>query len=346
MTIKILAIESSCDDTSAAIVDENANILSNIILTSIEQNKLYKGIVPEIAARAHLDYIKDVVNEAISQANIDLHDISAIAATCGPGLIGGVLVGASAAKALALALQKPFIAINHLEGHALTARLTNKVEYPYLLLLASGGHCQFIAVMGLGNYHLLGQTLDDSPGEAFDKTAKLLDLDYPGGPIIEKLASLGTITYSLPTPMVGKEGCDMSFSGLKTAIKLIIETNSSSNQKPNICASFQHAVAQTLSNRSKNAIIMFNDLIAKSGFLPKKMAFVFAGGVAANKYLRNCLTEIAISHSMEFIAPPINLCTDNAAMIAWAAMERFKLNLFSNLNFCPKARWPIEEVNI
>ena len=346
MTIKILAIESSCDDTSAAIVDENANILSNIILTSIEQNKIYKGIVPEIAARAHLDYIKHVVDEAILKAGVSLQDISAIAATCGPGLIGGVLVGASAAKALALALQKPFIAINHLEGHALTARLTDKVQYPYLLLLASGGHCQFISVMGLGRYQLLGQTLDDSPGEAFDKTAKLLNLDYPGGPIIEKLAHLGSCNFNLPIPMFGKEGCDMSFSGLKTAIKLIIEANDKEKEIHNICASFQYAIAKALKSRSENAILLFKDIIAKEGLQDKKLAFVFAGGVAANKYLRNELTNVAMDYEMDFVAPPINLCTDNAAMIAWAAMERFQQNLVSDLNFCPKARWPIEEVNI
>jgi N6-L-threonylcarbamoyladenine synthase len=343
--IKILGIESSCDDTSAAIVDSDNNILSNVLLSSIEQNSLYKGIVPEIAARAHLDYIKHVIDVALNDAKLTLEELDAIAVTSGPGLIGGVIVGTMTAKAIAASLHKPLIAINHLEGHALTVRLTNKTQYPYLLLLASGGHCQFIAVMGLGVYKMLGETLDDSAGEAFDKTAKLLNLEYPGGPIIEKLAQNGNNIYSLPVVMAKKEGCDLSFSGLKTAVRLLIQSQGAiDDQKTaDICASFQHAVGQTLKVRSQNAIKTFKLLLASEGINFQNASFVFAGGVAANQYLRAILVELANSNGMPFVAPPVNLCTDNAAMIAWVGVERFQMGLFSELTICPRARWSLAD---
>ncbi|MBY0280643.1 MAG: tRNA (adenosine(37)-N6)-threonylcarbamoyltransferase complex transferase subunit TsaD [Alphaproteobacteria bacterium] len=337
--MKILGIETSCDETAAAVVQDEINldkrILSNIIHSQITEHEPYGGVVPEIAARAHLFYLENIINRALNEAKTTLNDIDAIAVTAGPGLIGGVLVGVMTAKAMAMGLQKPFIAVNHLEAHALTPRLSHNIEFPYLLLLASGGHCQFLEVLGVGKYRLLGSTIDDAAGEAFDKVAKLMNLDYPGGPAMERAAAKGDINrFPLPRPLKGRDGCDLSFAGLKTAARLVIEKHLhlSSQDIADMSASFQHAVAECLSERMQNAIKMTN--------LPIKH-FVVSGGVAANQTIRQHLQNIAIENTLEFIAPPLKLCTDNAAMIAWVGIEKLKLGLTDDLNFAPKPRWPL-----
>jgi N6-L-threonylcarbamoyladenine synthase len=337
--MKILGIETSCDETAAAVVQDEKNlevrILSNIIHSQITEHEPYGGVVPEIAARAHLFYLQDIIKRALNESNTSFDDIDAIAVTAGPGLIGGILVGVMAAKALAMGLQKPFIAVNHLEAHALTPRLSHDIEFPYLLLLASGGHCQFLEVLGVGNYRLLGVTIDDAAGEAFDKVAKLMDLDYPGGPAMERNAVGGDIhRFPLPRPLKGREGCDLSFAGLKTAARLIIEKHQPllPQDKADMSASFQHSVAECLATRMQNAIQMTK--------LPIKH-FVVSGGVAANQTIRRHLQNVAIENTLEFIAPPLKLCTDNAAMIAWVGIEKLKLGLTDDLNFAPRPRWPL-----
>jgi N6-L-threonylcarbamoyladenine synthase len=334
--LTVLGIESSCDDTSVAIVRNDKTILSNIVVSQLEEHAPYKGVVPEIASRAHMQNLENAARKALRQADMDLQDIDGVAVTAGPGLIGGVIVGTMFAKGLASVLKKPFIAVNHLEGHALTARLTSDVEFPYLLLLVSGGHCQFIAAQGVGKYKILGQTLDDAVGEAFDKTAKLLGLGYPGGPVIEKLAKLGDPkAYKLPLAMTNRPGCDMSFSGLKTAVRQLVDKHECVTQKviADICASFQYTVGEILAQRLSNAIEIFTS-----------KSFVIAGGVAANLYLRERLEEVTSSYDMHLVAPPIELCTDNGAMIAFAGLERLQLGLIDDLDFCPKARWSLEDL--
>ena len=339
----ILGIESSCDDTGAAIVSSDKRILSNVVVSQLKEHEPYKGVVPEIAARSHMRNLEAAVKKALLDAKIDLKDLDAIAVTTGPGLIGGVIVGTMFAKGLASVTKKPFIAVNHLEGHILTPRLTSNVTFPYLSLLVSGGHCQFIAVLGLGKYKILGETLDDAVGEAFDKTAKLLGLGYPGGPAIEKFAKLGEHnTYQLPLSMTDRIGCDMSFSGLKTSVRRIVEeeANISEEFMHNICASFQYTVGEILSKRATNAVKMFSDLCGSTsgGY------FILSGGVAANMYLRERLQRALLEHNFNLIAPPIELCTDNAAMIAWAGLERLELGIVDALDFCPKARWSLEDL--
>ncbi len=292
-------------------------------------------MVPEIAARAHLFYLEGIIQKALKDADTSLTDLDAIAVTAGPGLIGGVLVGVMTAKSLAMGLQKTFIAVNHLEAHALTPRLSHDIPFPYLLLLASGGHCQFLEVLGVGSYRLLGATIDDAAGEAFDKVAKVMDLDYPGGPAIERLAKNGdTNRFPLPQPLKGRKGCDLSFAGLKTATRLMIEKHQplSEQDKADMAASFQHTVAECLANRAQNAIKMTK--------LPIKH-FVVSGGVAANQTIRQHLQNVATQHKLEFIAPPLRLCTDNAAMIAWVGIEKLKLGQTDDLNFAPRPRWPL-----
>lgn len=287
--------------------------------------------------------LQSAVKRALLDAKMDLQDIDAIAATCGPGLIGGVIVGTMFAKGLASAAKKPFIAINHLEGHILTARLTSDITFPYLSLLVSGGHCQFIAVLGIGEYKILGETLDDAVGEAFDKTAKILGLGFPGGPIIEKLAMIGRHdAYILPLSMTDRSGCDMSFSGLKTAVRRIVEEerNLSKEFIQNICASFQYTIGEILSSRAINAIEMFEKMCHP----PHDKNFILSGGVAANMYLRKKLQYAISNHGFNLIAPEISLCTDNGAMIAWAGCERLKLGKVDDLSFCPKARWSLEDL--
>ncbi len=341
--IKVLGIESSCDESAASVVSSDRTIVSNVIISQIKEFALYKGVVPEIAARNHLHNVEKVILAAASNINIK-QDIDAIAATAGPGLIGGIIVGTMYAKALCSVLKKPFIAVNHLEGHALACRLTSTIQFPYLLLLASGGHCQFISVIGVSKYKILGATLDDAAGEAFDKVAKLLNLGYPGGPIIESLAKGGNAQrFKLPLSMTNRKGCDLSFSGLKTAVLQIVkQTKLSDIDIKDLCASFQHTVAEIFARRAVNAIKEFDRINP----LLQNRVFVFSGGVASNSYIRNILEQAVSIFGFQLICPPINLCTDNAAMIAWAGIERFSLGYIDALNFCPRANWSLEELKV
>lgn len=340
--MKVLGIETSCDETSASVVQasvyESDRILSNIVLSQIHQHQPYGGVVPELAARAHIQNIRPVIQQALTDAQTPLTAVDAIAVTAGPGLIGGVLVGLMTAKAMAMSLQKPLIAVNHLEGHALTPRLSHSVDFPYLLLLASGGHCQFLEVHGVGQYKLLGATIDDAAGEAFDKVAFCLGLDYPGGPAIEKLAQEGdSFAFKLPIPLKGSlkdHGCNLSFSGLKTATRLLIEKNMplTHQVRAHIAASFQHTVAIFLGEQLEKAIGLMS--------VPIKTV-VISGGVAANKTIGSALEQKAQKYGLRFIAPPLSLCTDNAAMIAWAGLEKFQQGHISPLHTQPKPRWDL-----
>lgn len=340
MFIKVLGLESSCDDTAAAIVSSGPNILANIVISQTEEHVAFKGIVPEIAARSHLYNIKSAIDRCLIEASITLQEIDAIAATSGPGLIGGVIVGSMYGKALASALGKPFIAINHLEGHALTARLTDNIEFPYLLLLVSGGHCQFVVVHTLGRYKILGQTLDDAVGEAFDKVAKMMNLGFPGGPIVEQLAIKGDPKrFDFPRPLYNQKNSDMSFSGLKTAVKLKIQAIGvlSERDMSDIAASFQQAVCDVLVQKTKFAIVQYESVC-------QGKRLVVAGGAAANKQIRSDLSALSEELGYNFVAPPIKLCTDNAAMIAFAGLERLKAGIINGMNFKPRARWNLEEL--
>ncbi|MBA8666989.1 tRNA (adenosine(37)-N6)-threonylcarbamoyltransferase complex transferase subunit TsaD [Holosporaceae bacterium 'Namur'] len=335
----LLGIESSCDETSVAIVNHNKEILSLFTLSQLEEHQPFGGVVPEIAARSHIEQIINLVQKALINAAISLKNIDAFAVTAGPGLIGGVLVGVMTAKALASVAKKPFIAVNHLEGHALTVRLTSDIEFPYLMLLVSGGHCQILEVLGVGKYKRLGATLDDAVGEAFDKVAKMLGLGYPGGVEIEKLAKLGNPNaFNFPKPLLNQNNCDFSFAGLKTAVKRTIDQTDNIN-KADVCASFQHTVAEILCKKAENAIKIFRESH------PYSNNFVIAGGVAANLYIRGKLQVVLERYNFNLYAPPVHLCTDNAAMIAWVGVERFKLGMVDSLNFEPRSRWPLEELN-
>ena len=345
----VLGIESSCDETAAAIVNDKREILGQSLATSLEEHKIYGGVVPEIAARCHLDHIDEVIEDAFKKANLLPQDIDAVAATAGPGLIGGVVIGVMAAKALALALNKPFIAVNHLEGHALVTRLNGEVEYPYLLLLVSGGHCQILIVKGVGNYTRLGTTIDDAAGEAFDKVSKMLGLGYPGGPVIEKMAELGDASrFVLPRPLYNSEDLNLSFSGLKTAVRKIIESYAEDGNIEHaiirkrdiadICACFQTAVADCLLHKLEKAVALF-----KAEY-PDARDLVVAGGVAANNYLRGRMQKLAEKSGLKFSAPPLKFCTDNGVMIAWAGLERLQKGLTDNLDFKPRPRWPLDEL--
>ena len=336
----ILGIETSCDETAAAIVSDKREILVDRVLSQTEEHRPYGGVVPEIAARSHLDHIDRLIAEALEQTGLTFADIDAIAATCGPGLIGGVMVGATMGKAIALAAHKPFLASNHLEGHALTPRLTHDIPFPYLLLLASGGHAQILAVIGVGQYRRLGTTIDDAMGEAFDKVAKMVGLGHPGGPQVERAAQSGDPRrFAFPRPLKGRPGCDFSFSGLKNAVRLAVESLPkplSESDVADICASFQQAVTDSVAERTRNAIIQFKQS------WPQGHHLVVAGGVAANTKLRETLNTLAQQNGLEFLAPPLNLCTDNGAMIAWAGIERFRLGLSDGLDFAPRPRWPLD----
>lgn len=340
--VKILGIESSCDETAAAVVNDSRDILSNVIYSQHAEHKAYGGVVPEIASRAHINNIETVVKQALDQANTNLNQIDAIAVTAGPGLIGGVIVGLMYAKGLAAASGKPLICVNHLEGHALTCRLTDNVEFPYLLLLVSGGHCQMIICEALGKYKIIGQTLDDALGEAFDKTAKMLGLGYPGGPIVEKLATEGDENrFRFRVPLQGQKDCDFSFSGLKTAVLREIEAigyNIQDQDKKDICASFQNIATQHLLERIENSLKIYYRSHSER-------SFVISGGVAANKYISKKIKDMLAVKEFEFYAPPLKLCTDNAAMIAWAGLERFKAGIVDGLDFKPRARWSLEDIN-
>ena len=336
----ILGIETSCDETAAAVVDDQRRVLSNVVLSQIEDHRPFGGIVPEVAARAHLANADAIIARAMQDAGVGFADLDAIAATAGPGLIGGVLVGAMSAKAMAIAANKPFVAVNHLEGHALTARLTDDIPFPYLLLLVSGGHCQLLICEGVGRYTRLGTTIDDAAGEAFDKTAKLLGLGYPGGPKIERAALNGDPKrFALPRPMTGKPGCDFSFSGLKTSVRRCVETLGHAPDDKDIAdiaASFQAAVADSLVGRTKNAIRTAQDAH------PALAHLVVAGGVAANTAIGDALRALAEKNGLTCIVPSPALCTDNGAMIAWAGLERFRLGLTDPLDFKARPRWPLD----
>jgi N6-L-threonylcarbamoyladenine synthase len=336
----VLGIESSCDETAAAILAPDGTILAERVLSQLADHAAFGGVVPEIAARAHLAALFPLVADALREANLRFADLGAIAATAGPGLIGGLLVGTGFAKGAALAANKPYLAINHLEAHALTARLPGLAPvppaFPYLLLLVSGGHCQCVAVLGVGQYRRLGGTLDDAVGEAFDKTAKLLGLPYPGGPALELCARAGNpAAYALPRPLLHREGCDFSFSGLKTAVAQLVAAQPGGalphNLAADIAASFQAAVADIFSDRVENALKM----------LPEATTLVIAGGVAANLLLRSRLAETAASHAKTLVAPPQRLCTDNAVMVAWAAIERLGAGFADDLSAPCRPRWPL-----
>ncbi len=328
----ILGLESSCDETAAAIVRSDRTILSHALAGQEDHHRAYGGVVPEIAARAHADLMTPLVETALNDAQLRLEDVDAIAATAGPGLIGGVMVGLVTAKALAMATGKPLIAVNHLEGHALSPRLVDPdLEFPYLLLLVSGGHSQLLRVRGVGQYDRLATTIDDAVGEAFDKTAKILDLGFPGGPAVENAAANGdAASVPLPRPMKGADEPHFSFAGLKSAV--LRAQQSGQYRAVDIAASFQQAVVDCLSDRLDYTLARID--------IPG--ALVVAGGVAANGAIRAMLSAKADQHSMRFVAPPGWLCTDNGAMIAWAGAERFAAGLTDGLDFVARPRWPLD----
>jgi len=339
----ILGIESSCDETAASLITENEQgipiVLSNIISSQIEVHKEFGGVVPELAARSHMEKIDWIVQKAIDESGKKIEEIDAVASTAGPGLIVCLSVGLSFGKAFASAINKPFIAVNHLEGHALSPKINSELKYPYLLLLISGGHSQFLNVQDLGKYKRLGTTIDDALGEAFDKTAKLLGIDFPGGPQIEILAKKGDPNkYNLPKPIFNKGGCNLSFAGLKTAILRITKDIKTDQEKFDLAASFQKTVEEILYKKTK---IAFNEFEKQNSL--KDKIFVVAGGVAANKKIRTMLINLCNENNYTSIFPPIELCGDNAAMIAMVGLEKFKLKQFSNLDHPAKPRWPLDE---
>jgi N6-L-threonylcarbamoyladenine synthase len=347
-TLRILGIETSCDETAAAIVQRSADgagrILSNIIRSQIEEHAPFGGVVPEIAARAHVELLDGIIEKALEEAETSLDEIAAIAATTGPGLIGGLIVGNMTGKAIAAATGKPFLAINHLEGHALTARLTDNLDFPYLLLLVSGGHTQILLVSGVGRYERWASTIDDALGEAFDKTAKLLGLPFPGGPEVEKAAMKGDgARFALPRPLMGDKRLDFSFSGLKTAVRHAAEAAAplSGQDVRDLAASFQEAVADTLNDRVSRSLAKFR---ARFPDLDNP-ALVVAGGVAANKRLRATMETSSAAQGFRFVAPPSALCTDNAAMIAWAGAERMALGADYVTDTPIRPRWPLDELS-
>ncbi len=343
--LTILGIETSCDETAAAVVrleKGGPRVLSDIVLGQVTQHAPYKGVVPEIAARAHVEGLDATIAAAMHDAGLGFSELDGIAATAGPGHIGGEMVGLLAGKAIALAHDKPLIAVNHLEGHALSPRLAEGgATFPYLLLLVSGGHCQFIAVLDVGVYRRLGSTIDDALGEAFDKLAKLLDLGFPGGPLVERAAEKGdSARFSLPRPMLGREGCDFSFAGLKTAcVREVGRLGALTTQdKADLCATFQAAVLDIVEDRTRNAMAMFDPVWGAKGRL------VAAGGVAANQAIRGRLKALAEERHYDFIAPPLKWCTDNAAMIALAGAERMRRGFSGDdLSFSARPRWPLDE---
>jgi len=336
----VLGIETSCDETAAAVVDDARRIRANVVLSQLDDHRPYGGVVPEIAARAHVLHLDSLIERAMAEAGVPFSALSAVAATAGPGLIGGVMVGLTTAKALAAACGKPLIAVNHLEAHALTARLTDDVPFPYLLLLVSGGHCQLLRVEGVGRYRRLGTTLDDAIGEAFDKTAKLLGFGYPGGPAVEAAARDGDAArFAFSRPLIGRDNCNFSFAGLKTAVLHAVRGleqggGLNAQDRADIAASFQAAAGDVIVDRTRRA------LARMTGDAPPRL--VVAGGVAANRYLRERLTALCAQRGSAFTAPPLALCTDNAAMVAWAGVERLALGLVDALDAPVRARWPLD----
>ena len=339
----ILGIETSCDETAAAIIEDNDNgipkILSNIISSQFDIHKEFGGVVPDLAARSHLEKIDLIVKKAIEQSGISLEKISAVATTVGPGLIVCLTVGLNFGKAMASSLNLPFIGVNHLEGHALSPKLHSKLEYPYLLLLISGGHSQYLSVNGLGKYIRLGTTIDDALGEAFDKTAKLLGIEFPGGPKLEKFAENGNPNrFELPKPIINKGGCNLSFAGLKTAVLRITKTIKTEQEKFDLAASFQKTIEEILYIKTKVAFEEFKKINSKD-----KNSFVVAGGVAANKGIRDKLIKVSNENNFEPIFPDLNLCGDNAAMIAMVGLEKFRTKQFDSLDLIANPRLPLDE---
>ncbi len=340
-SLTVLGLETSCDETAAAVVrlddDGRPEVLSSVVASQVDEHAPFGGVVPELAARAHVEVIDAVAARAMSDAKLGYGDLSGVAATAGPGLVGGVMVGLSFAKAVALARGLPLVAVNHLEGHALSARLGGEAAYPFLLLLVSGGHCQLLTVEGVGRYRRLGSTIDDAAGEAFDKIAKALGLGYPGGPALEQLAERGDASrYDLPRALLGRKDCDFSFSGLKTAAARLAEGVTSDQQRADLAAAVQAAIARQLAERSDRAMAAYASEHAHR-------LFVVAGGVAANRTVRKVLEHTAAARGFAFLAPPLAYCTDNAAMIALAGAERLALGLTSTLDAEARPRWPLDE---
>ena len=330
----VLGIETSCDETAAAIVDSDKTVHAHKIFSQLKPHQPFGGVVPEIGARTHLASLLPIVQEVLKEAQLSLDQLDGIAAACGPGLIGGVLVGAMTGKSLAAFHHKPFIAVNHLEAHALMVRMVHDVPFPYVLLLISGGHSQYLIVHGVGSYTELGSTIDDAVGECFDKVARLLGLDYPGGPALERCALSGDPKrFSFPSPLLRENSCRLSFSGLKTAVRYKIESlgTLSDQDRNDIAASFQYTVAQVLANKSLKALQE----------APESRHFVVSGGVGSNLYIRSRLEETFRSHNVTLVCPPPALCVDNGAMVAWAGLERLQQGLTSDLDFAPRPRWPL-----
>lgn len=340
----VLGLETTCDETAAAVVDEDRCIRGHALHSQIADHSPYGGVVPELAARGHLEHLDGLIAMALSEAGADLHDIDAVAAAAGPGLIGGVMVGTVTAKALAWAAGCPFVAVNHLEGHALSVRLSAGIDFPYLLLLVSGGHSELLAVRGVGDYRRYGAGLDDAAGEAFDKTAKILGLGFPGGPALENAArqARNPERFSLPRPMLGRADCDFSFAGLKTAMRRKVRELTPDDEpllaedQRDLAAAFQGAACDCLVDRTRRALERFRHEC------PRGRHLAVAGGVAANGVIRTALRALAAECGYIFIAPPAALCTDNGAMIAWAGLERFRLGLRDPLDFRARPRWPLD----
>jgi len=339
----VLGIETTCDETAASVVrhrgEASGEIVSSIVLSQASEHAPYGGVVPEIAARSHVEVLDFVIAKAMEEANVTFADLDGVAAAAGPGLIGGVIVGLTTAKAIALVAEKPLIAVNHLEAHALTARLTDGTQFPYCLFLASGGHTQILAVLGVGKYVRLGTTIDDAIGEAFDKTAKLLGLGYPGGPEVEREAEKGDVErFILPRPLLGRAEPDFSLSGLKTALRMEAERVAPLSDKDvsDLCAAFQQAVVDVVVDRLRAGLRLFREKFGGP------TALVVAGGVAVNKPIRRALNRVATEHGTVLVAPPPELCTDNGAMIAWAGAERLARGMTDTLDAAPRARWPLD----
>ena len=342
--ITFLGIETSCDETAAAVIRENdegtADILSNIVSSQIEEHKKFGGVVPELAARAHLENIEYIIDAALKKSGTTINEIDGVAATAGPGLIVCLTVGLNIGKSIAAFSNKPLIGVNHLEGHALSPGLNEKIKFPYLLLLISGGHSQYLIVKDINEYEQLGTTIDDALGEAFDKTAKMLDLGYPGGPNVEKFSKEGDENfYKLPEPIINKAGCNLSFAGLKTAVlRESKKINGDVKLKYNLAASFQKTINKILYKKTKIAVEMFKEKTKKENF-----QLIVAGGVAANKTIRENLTQLSNEMNFEIIYPDLKFCGDNASMIAWAGIQRFKKDLIDDLNITAKSRWPLDK---
>lgn len=343
--MNILGIETSCDETAVAIINESREVLSHLVVSQIDIHKEFGGVVPEVASRNHLDVIDKIFTKALERANISADDLDVVSATVGPGLIGGLVVGTMFAKTIASVLKKPFIAVNHLEAHALICRLTDHIEFPFILFLLSGGHCQILMVNGVGDYNKIGETIDDSLGETFDKVAQLIGLEYPGGPKIERLAKNGDENrFKFTKPLIDHKNKDslfenrfnFSFSGLKTAIRLEVGkiANLTDSDRKDICASFQKTVVDILENRLLNIMTEYKNI----------KTFVISGGVSANQYIKKHMTNICESHNRNLITPPLELCSDNGIMIANAALERYNLGLLDPLTIAPRARWELEEL--